>query len=257
MDTRNTDIRELIAREDRLHLPNPAIQTLHLHRDERQIKLPVATEEVDKLFHLTEQDGLARAIGTRVWSIDFVIHNTLISARAEVMAGVAEIQQWIKNEEIVRVVGAGRALLAAAIPANRLAHAGARVYVQHDIVPLPNTRKGGAILAASASGKTKSVLELLDTVRRRNRSIRILGIASNSAQEFRNLCDIFIGIDETQNPYPNPLRALADTGEYVISELLDAMVVAAAKRIGLTDENFREGHEDLGDTGPYLPRGAE
>jgi D-arabinose 5-phosphate isomerase GutQ len=248
---------ELIRNEELLQLPDPALPTglrdLALRGKgpppEHDRELPVSP--VDFGTH----EALVMAIRARVWSIGFAIHNTIVTSRTEILAAVAEIHRWITSHEIVRVVGAGRARLAAAIPANRLAHCGARVFVQHDIVPMPNSLQGGSILAASASGKTESVLSLLDTARRRNSTIRILGIANKDASEFKKLCHIFVGIDETRNPYNNPLQALADTGEYIISELLDAMVVAAAKRAGLTDEDFRKGHEDLGDTGPYLPRG--
>jgi D-arabinose 5-phosphate isomerase GutQ len=161
------------------------------------------------------------------------------------------MRQWISEEEIVRVVGYGRALLAAAIPANRLHHCGARVYIQHDRVPLPNSSRGGAILAASASGRTQAILDLLRRAKKLNPEIRIVGIADKSAPEFAQLCDIFVGIDLAYNPLLNPLHALADTGEYIISELLDAMVVAAARQAGLTEDDIRRGHEDLVDTGPH------
>jgi D-arabinose 5-phosphate isomerase GutQ len=125
-----------------------------------------------------------------------------------------------------------------------------------DLVPLPNTVKGGAIIASSASGQTPAVLDIMRTTRGRKPDIAILGIASSRATPFAELCDVFVGIVEDDNPYRSPLHALADTGEYVISELLDAMVVAAGKRLGLTDEDFRSGHEDLGPTGQYRPKGS-
>jgi D-arabinose 5-phosphate isomerase GutQ len=204
---------------------------------------------------LSTVDGIAQAVRARALSIGFAINNTVVNSRDSIAKGVEEIQRWIENEEIVRVAGAGRARLAASIPANRLAHCGARVYVVHDVVPLPNTVRGGNVLAASASGKSEAVLQLMRTARRRNPAIRIMGIADERATDFAKLCDIFVGIvqDQDNNPYQNPLQALADTGEYIISELLDAMVVAAAKRLGMTDYDFRAGHEDLSDTGPYLP----
>ena len=50
---------------------------------------------------------------------------------------------------------------------------------------------------------------------------------------------------------PNPLRALADVGEYVISEVLDALVVAAGRLGGFDDRMWRLGHENVGQTGPW------
>ena len=122
----------------------------------------------------------------------------------------------------MRVMGAGRARLAAAIPANRLAHGGAHIYVQDDIVPMPHSIKGGGILAASASGRTTVLLENLAAARKKGSSITIVGIAAHNADEFRGQCDVFIGIHEAFQA-KRPLQALADISEFVISELLDAL----------------------------------
>jgi D-arabinose 5-phosphate isomerase GutQ len=247
---------ELLARDARLTLPSPDDERGRTAAPAMRVEVPV-TGGADPPS-LGDIDTLGRAIRSRVWHIGFAIHNTVLASRDAIFSGVVEMERWIREKEVVRVIGAGRALLAAAIPANRLSHAGALVYIQHGLVPLPNSRKGGAILAASASGRTRAVLELLDSARKKNRSIRILGVADKDATDFRALCDIFVGLDAAANPYYNPLSALADTGEYMISELLDAMVVAAAKRSGKTERDFEEGHEDLGPTGPYSPgeRGA-
>lgn len=157
----------------------------------------------------------------------------------------------MKNEEIVRVIGAGRALIAATIPVNRLAHGGARVSIVGSLVPLPNTYFGGAILAASASGKTPFVLQFLATARMKNPKIVHVGIADKNARKFRKLCDYFIGIDISLAKEMSDLFALADLGEYVISEILDALIVAAGDRLGYTEEDWMRFHEDLGPTGPY------
>jgi D-arabinose 5-phosphate isomerase GutQ len=157
--------------------------------------------------------------------------------------------RWMRQGTVVRVFGAGRARLAAAIPANRLIHGGARTFMQGDIIPMPHTIHGGAVLAASASGETPSVLADVAAIRRYAPHIKILGIASAEAKEFCALCDYFIGIRESPND--NPLKALADVKEYVISEVLDALVVAAGKLGGFDDRRWRLGHENVGATGPY------
>ena len=165
--------------------------------------------------------------------------------------------KWMEEKEVVRVIGAGRALIAATIPANRLAHGGARISVVGGLVPLPNTAQDGAILAASASGKTQFVLQILETAKSNNPRIELVGIADKNAEEFRNLCDHFIGIDISTAKPMSDLFALADLGEYVISELLDALVVAAGDKIGLTEEDWKLGHEELGPTGPDSPEGSK
>lgn len=237
-------VNELLSRDRRVFVPPPATVLT---------RAPGTTADADVTFALDTVDGLSRAIRARALAIGFAINNTVVNARQPIAQAVEEMVRWIDQREIVRVVGAGRALLAAAIPANRLAHCGARVHVLHDVVPLPNTLHGGNILAASASGRSEAVLHLLATARRRNPDIRIVGIADRGATTFADLCDVFVGIEQHPRMYTNPLQALADVGEYIISELLDAMVVAAARRLGLDDQAFREGHEDLGDTGPYSP----
>jgi D-arabinose 5-phosphate isomerase GutQ len=69
---------------------------------------------------------------------------------------------WMLKSEIVRIVGAGRALLAASLPGNRLAHGGALVSILSDRSPLPNSRLGGAIIAVNVSGKSEIVLEIME-----------------------------------------------------------------------------------------------
>jgi len=157
---------------------------------------------------------------------------------------------WMQNETIVRILDAGRSRLAAAIPANRLAHGGARVFIQDDIIPMPHTVKGGGIIAASASGKTRAVLDVLKFVKGKAPHIVVIGIADHTAQEFEQYCSYFIGIHEVRDN-SDPLRVLADFGEYVISELLDALVVAAGRQGGFDERKWRLGYENIDSTGPY------
>lgn len=176
---------------------------------------------------------------------------TLESQRLEVQNVVGQFASWMSDGVPVRVLGAGRARLAAAIPANRLAHGGARVFVQDSEVPMPHTLHGGGLLAASASGQTEAVLNSLRSARRKNRDLLVIGIAATDAREFRSLCDTFIGIPPHSDLPPIRLSALADLQELLIAQILDALVVAAGVSIGYTDATWRLGHEDLGPTGPY------
>jgi hypothetical protein len=116
---------------------------------------------------------------------------------------------------------------------------------------MPHTIKGGGIIAASASGMTPAVLDLLAHTRRQTRDVQILGIAAVNANRFRNLCDVFVGIQPEPADARNPLRALADNEEYVISELLDAMVVGAGRLAGFGEPRWKLGHENIGATGFY------
>ncbi len=248
------DLASLLDGEN-LALPMP-----HQEHDETSElvgdRLPVAdpfARSPDRKLDLRHNDDLLDALNSRVWAISHAIRETIARHDQDILRGIAQLERWIRNREVVRVIGAGRALHAASIPANRLVHTGAAVYVINDVVPLPNSNKDGGIIASSASGQTKAVLEMMEDAKKKNPRIMILGIADAGADTFASLCDIFVGVEDDSGPYDNPLHALADTGEYVISELLDAMIVAAGKRLGLTDEDFRANHEDIGPTGPYQP----
>lgn len=185
-----------------------------------------------------------------------IYEQTLLSLR-ESSAAVKEAThiflRWMNEGTVVHIVGAGRTRLAVTIPAHRLAHGGANVYVQDDITPMPHNIKCGGIIAASASGVTPTVLSTLRSVQeqRQEREIKIVGIARFDASEFRSLCDIFIGIAPQPAQQPNPLRALTDSEEHVICGILDAAVAAAGRLGGFDDSRWRLGHEDLGATGPY------
>jgi D-arabinose 5-phosphate isomerase GutQ len=243
-------LSELLDAEQLLGLPAG-------HQEHGEDGWPVETVDSSKpakrALNLRDDGDVLAALNSRAWSISYAIRETIARHHEDILQGIVQLEQWIRYQEVVRVIGAGRALYAASIPANRLAHAGAAVHVINDVVPLPNSNKDGGILAASASGETKAVLDIMSRARQLNKRIVIVGVADARAEHFRSLCDVFIGIEEASGPYENPLRALADTGEYAISELLDAMVVAAGKRLGLTDQDFKRGHENLGPTGPYSP----
>jgi D-arabinose 5-phosphate isomerase GutQ len=198
--------------------------------------------------------NICGSIQLRLAAINQQIINTVNVSGREIEQGVNLFLNWMREGTVVRIIGAGRARLAAVIPANRLAHGGARVYVKDDIMPMPHTIKGGGIIAASASGKTQSVLSDLRSTRAETKDVAIVGIAAADAEEFKKYCDIFIGIQPGPEGSLNPLRALADSEEYVISELLDAMVVAAGRLGGFVDTTWRIGHENIGPTGPYDTR---
>lgn len=254
-ETPSPDDLASLLDDESLALPTP-----HQEHDETPEhvgeRLPVEepfAKSSERTLDLRHNNDLLAALNSRVWAISHAIRETIARHDQDILRGIAQLERWIRQREVVRVIGAGRALHAASIPANRLVHTGADVYVINDVVPLPNSNKDGGIIASSASGQTKAVLEMMEAAKAKNPRIVVLGVADASADTFAGLCDIFIGIEDDSGPYDNPLHALADTGEYVISELLDAMIVAAGKRLGLTDEDFRSNHEDIGPTGPYQP----
>lgn len=197
------------------------------------------------------QESDALLVATRICSIGNALVHTLLRNQKELVQSKMLIASWIRKKVPVRVLGAGRALLAGSIAGNRLSHAGIQTSYLGGMVPLPNSMCGGGIIACSASGKTKAVLEAMAVAKRRNPRIKTIGIADNKADEFRALCDIFIGLHWPKEEYPNPLSALADTAELMIAEIFDGLVVLAGHFLRFDDELWREGHEDIGPTGPY------
>jgi D-arabinose 5-phosphate isomerase GutQ len=244
---------------------NPDNADVELHRllsrtrdilRDRHGELLAAARPPVAIPHLQEESTILLAISSRLDATKDQLVATVEQSAGQIDKAVTILASWMDQRAVVRVLGAGRARLAAAIPAHRLSHGGARVYIQDSLVPMPHSLVGGGILAASASGQTPSVLEALRAAKENNKEIQCVGIAKHDARVFSSLCDVFIGIQPARR-HRNPLSALADTEEYIISELLDALVVAAGHRLGFTDPRWRLGHEDLGPaTGPYdfLPR---
>ena len=221
-----------------------------------QVEVEITKEgEIRRFLEDLEGD-----VARRVETISRIISDAMKHSPGEVRNVVDLLGSWMANGDIVRFVGAGRASLAGSLPANRLAHGGAAVWILGDRSPLPNSRLGGGIVAVSASGETEAVLDILKLAREVNRErsvagldqIRIIGVANAAAKPFRELCTpgCFIGIRPKLIPGDLTLRALGDIEEYAMSELLDALVVAAGFEIGV---DFRSGHEDLvgGLTGPW------
>lgn len=204
---------------------------------------------------LEEQPALyaGSRIMIRAHAITSALVKTIDDNRDAVWDAHKLLAKWMQGSAIVRVLGAGRALLAASLAGNRLAHGGAQVSFMSGMVPMPNSLLGGGIIAASASGKTRAVLDAMRIAKINNPMIETIGIADRGADEFAALCDVFIGIHEPVVQVPDPLSALADQEELLIAEILDAVVVLAGESIGFDDESWRRGHEDIGPTGPYGP----
>lgn len=222
-------------------------------------------EEID--VEWTPDGDLRRIIGpldqlfrNRINAISETSAATLTEYASNISNVVSVFSSWMRREAVVHVIGAGRALLAASLAANRLAHGGARVYILGDKAPPPSSQFGGGVIAASASGETPVVLEIMDFVQKLNREsrrpqIKVVGLSNPEAHQvgtfprFPDLCTLglFLGIRPTEGV---KLRGLADLEEQAINQVLDALVVAAGLEIGV---NFRLGHEDLvgGATGPH------
>jgi len=201
------------------------------------------------------------------------IKNTIESMSKEIEEAIGLLVDSITTGYSVRFLGAGRARLAATMPANRLCHAGAQVSIMSDTIPLPNTRLGGYVFAVSASGTSVDVIQAMIKARKRRFggeergrkiapiTIPIVGISAltgithdkgdkektqkntDLCNSFKEACDIFIHI-QVNDAMKSEYNYLADNEEHVIMELLDLMVACAIKRAGI-----KILHEDLGPTG--------
>ncbi|MGB7602787.1 MAG: hypothetical protein WBM24_20975, partial [Candidatus Sulfotelmatobacter sp.] len=85
-------------------------------------------------------------VSARAHAISHAVVHTCLRNDNALTRAVSLTSSWMKERAIVRVLGAGRALLAASVPANRLAHGGAQVSIMGGMVPLPNSIAGGGIL---------------------------------------------------------------------------------------------------------------
>src|SRR5687768_8816675 len=133
-------------------LPDPETNVLSDLLDAVSVRLKgVDRVSIPASTAIDSPDWIATAITRRTELLAASVRKTVIGCSD--LQGIAQLfLDWMNNGRIVRVVGAGRARLAASIPANRLAHGGARVFVQDDIIPMPHTVVSGGIVAASASG---------------------------------------------------------------------------------------------------------
>ena len=111
-------------------------------------------------------------VGVRIHSISDAIIRTIENNKESIIEASDMLAKWITEKSIVRYLGAGRALLDASISGNRLAHAGAHVSFMGGMAQMPNSLDGGGIIAASASGQTKVVLEAMEIARKNNNDIR-------------------------------------------------------------------------------------
>ena len=171
----------------------------------------------------------------------------------------------MRRKKMIHFIGAGRSLMVGSLLANRAAHGRAKVSVLGDKVPPPNSRFfDGAVFCISASGKTRSVLEIMSCCQIANEErhlyglepITVVGIADRNAtrlkpyKAFPELCspNCFLGM---QPPQSATLRLLGDLEEQAMSQLGDSLICAAMLEIGV---NPRTTHEDVlvgGATGPW------
>jgi D-arabinose 5-phosphate isomerase GutQ len=210
-------------------------------------KLP---EQVTSSFSLEAEGDSCEQIIARINFINNCLKETIKCSEVEIEEIVNLFSEWMRKHSVVRLIGVGRAKIAGNISMYRLEHGGARTFINDGNIPLPHSIHGGGIIAVSASGKTKIILEILKQAREKSNMI-IVGIAAEDAKEFEEHCHHFIGIKKNVINNNNLLTALADIEEQIICQLLDAMVVAAGKKELYDDTQWRLGHEDVGATGPY------
>jgi D-arabinose 5-phosphate isomerase GutQ len=210
-------------------------------------------KQVASSFSLESEGDLCEQIGARIKFINDCLEKTIKGSEEKIEEIVNLFSRWMTKHSIVRLIGVGRAKIAGNISMYRLAHGGARIFINDGNIPLPHSIHGGGIIAVSASGKTEIIHKILKHAYNSGKSnMVIVGIAAEDAdKEFKDYCHYFIGIKKDAMNNNNSLTALADIEEQIICQLLDAMVVAAGKKELYDDTQWRLGHEDVGATGPY------
>lgn len=220
--------------------------------DSAQSNADIAVTPLKDESESRDENSIAEMIAARTLSIDCNVAFTCLRNRKALESTVDLITKWMRNHEIVRVLGAGRALLAASMPVYRMAQAGVQISYLGGILPMPNTQRAGNVLAVSGSGQTTAVKDSMVTAKENNPDIHILGIARYDAEDFANHCDTFVGLyTPAVGEYPRILSLQGDYEEVIISLLLDAAVVLAADKLGLTNADWYNIHEDIGPRGPW------
>jgi len=209
---------------------------------------------------------LQSCFGERHKYYEKTILTTIDKQTGQISDAIDLLVESLRNGFSVRFLGAGRARLVAAVPANRLCHAGANVSIISDTIPMPNTRLGGFVFAVSASGTSIDVINAMEKARKRRDAgaeeggriikpitIPIVGISALTGKDkyqklcdrFQAACDVFIHI-QVDTAEKSDFNHLGDNEEHVIMELLDFMVACAINITGRKNEIL---HEDLGPTG--------
>jgi len=75
----------------------------------------------------------AGIMAARMHSISFNVVRTIEANATQITKAVKIIAKWMQSKAPVRILGAGRALLAGGMPGNRLAHAGARAKEKEEV----------------------------------------------------------------------------------------------------------------------------
>jgi len=210
--------------------------------------------KVASSFSLEAEEDSCEQIVARIDFINDCLKETIKGSEAKIEEIVNLFYEWMTKHSVVRLVGVGRAKIAGNISMYRLAHGGARTFINDGNIPLPNSIHGGGIIAVSASGKTEIILEILKQAYvKEDPNMTIVAIAAEEVRDYyeKNCCHHFIGIKKDVKNSNNSLTALADVEEQIICQLLDAMVVAAGKKAFYDDTQWRIEHEDVGATGPY------
>lgn len=195
-------------------------------------------------MQLLEEIRVLDLIQTRAETTNRLTAQAVEGAPEAAQEATVLLGRWMDRRSVVRVIGAGRGLLAASMAAHRLSAGGARVHAIGDILPMPHSLRGGGIVAVITEGQAEAIARLLIKVRKKNRDIKILGIGYDSSNQFTEVCDIFIPIPiDRQGPRSD--ETVIDVQEYVVAEILDALVLFAGRELGYTDNRWKLGYGDF------------
>ncbi|MBO0800732.1 MAG: hypothetical protein J2P31_18085, partial [Blastocatellia bacterium] len=161
-----------------------------------------------------------------------------------ILESISLLGRWMDQRSVVRVIGAGRGLLAASMAAHRLSAGGARVHTVGDIMPMPHSLRGGGVIAVAAEGQSEAIARLLIKMRNKNRDIKVLGVGYDSSTRFADICEVFIPVPgDRQGPRSN--ETATSVQDYIIAEILDTLVLFAGHELGYTDNHWKLGYGDF------------
>ena len=155
------------------------------------------------------------------------------------------LAEAILHAERVYLAGAGRSGLVASCFAMRLVHLGLTAHVVGEATA-PGLGEGDLLVAASGSGRTKTVLAWADAAK--NRGARVAAVTADAGSPLAERADIAIAIpapphakrspDHPASPGGEPLQPGGTLFEQALLVFFDCMVLDLARRRGWSPEEL-------------------
>lgn len=170
---------------------------------------------------LRSERRVIERIEQRIREINSAVALSLAESEQDADRASSLLGDWIRNKAPIRLIGVGAGLAALAIPAHRLASAGARVSFDGGLIGSPHPLRGGSIIAVSLSeGDEATIAETTRAALETNRELQVIALGRLAA-------DALTGAGHVRLPL-----VWSPTGDewclpHVASGILDALILHA------------------------------